>query len=45
MRASPVHNRASFVVCLHTLNLTKEYEPYSGVVVFRKIPLITSILH
>ena len=37
MRASAVHNRAGFVVCLHTLNLRKEYEPYIGVVVFRKI--------
>ena len=32
MRARPVHNRAGFVVCLHTLNLRKEYEPYIGVV-------------
>ena len=25
MRASAVHNRAGFVVCLHTLNLRKDY--------------------
>ena len=37
--------RAGFGLCLHTLNLRKEYEPYIGVVVFGKIPLITSILH
>ena len=29
---------AGFVVCLHTLNLGKDYEPYISVVVFRKIP-------
>ena len=28
---------AGFVVCLHTLNLGKDYEPYISVVVFRKI--------
>ena len=44
MRASLVHNWAGFVVCLHTLNLRKD-ESYIGVVVFRKIPLTTSILH
>ena len=38
MRASAVHNRAGFVVCLHTLNLRKDYEPYIGVVVFGITP-------
>jgi len=37
--------RAGFVVCLHTLNLRKDDEPYIGVVVFRKIPLTNKILH
>ena len=44
MRARPIHYRAGFVVCLHTVNLRKEYEPYIGVVLFPKTPL-TSMLH
>mgnify|MGYP000367357184 CR=1 FL=1 len=38
MRARPVHNRASFVVCLHTLNLRKSKNPILVLLYFGKSP-------